>query len=649
MSPHDARGAVSSGRVRKALELPVVHTHRTEVLGGALLLGAVLWILDASLGYAFFDWDKRSFLDVLVFHPPQHALYARIVSFFTCALGGLVISRHLARRLAAEGSLRLIQDESVAALRERDERLRIALAASKVGVWTFDFESGVVTWTDQVYAIFGVAPGTPPTLELVLQGIHPDDRAETKRVVDACRAGRLTGYERTYRTVWPDGTTRWVDAKAQVLTDAAGLPIRLAGAINDITERKRAQQALETAMHVTARATGRPFFATVVQELARAFGVRWAYVAERGSSGNARVLAAWDGAPAPDFEVELTETAAGRVLEGQMLAVWRGVREAFPKDARLAALGAESFLGAPIFTAAGVPVGLLAVLHDAPKELDEAARFLLAVYATRAGAELERIVADEEIRGLNARLERRVAERTAEVSASNAELQAFAYSVSHDLRAPLRAIDGFARALSEDSSGKLDSVARGYIERVLAASSRMDRLIDDLLGLSRVARTDLDRIPVDLEKLARSVALELAEADRSRSVAFDVAPGLSCHGDPGLLGILVTNLLGNAWKFTSKTAGAAVSVGVAERDGEPAFFVRDNGAGFDPTFAERLFAPFQRLHPAAEFPGNGIGLATVQRIVTRHGGRIWAEGKPGAGATFFFTLPVPEGAAAERR
>jgi PAS domain S-box-containing protein len=231
-----------------------------------------------------------------------------------------------------------------------------------------------------------------------------------------------------------------------------------------------------------------------------------------------------------------------------------------------------------------------------------------------------------------------LARSNAELTALNKELEAFSYSVSHDLHAPLRAIDGFSQALLEDYGDRLDATAKHNLDRVRTGAQRMAALIDDLLELSRITRTEIQRQPLDLSEMARSVASELSRGDPAREVEFVIAPGLHTEGDAPLMRTVLENLLGNAWKFTSRRSQARIEFGRTQVDGLTAFFVSDNGAGFDSAYAGRMFGAFQRLHAAAEFPGTGVGLASVQRIILRHGGRVWGRGAVDQGATFFFTL-----------
>jgi PAS domain S-box-containing protein len=264
----------------------------------------------------------------------------------------------------------------------------------------------------------------------------------------------------------------------------------------------------------------------------------------------------------------------------------------------------------------------------------------------------DRKQAEDRIRQMNVELEQRVSDRTSQLDfalqqerqaraaleAANKELEAFSYSVSHDLRAPLRAIDGFSNTLLTGYHDVLDERGQDYLRRVRAAAQKMGQLIDDILDLSRATRAEMREQPVDLSTLAGDILNELKADQPERSVEIDVQPGLVAEADPHLIRIALYNLLGNAWKFTSKRETARIEFGSYDKDGETVFFVRDNGAGFDQAYAEKLFSPFQRLHRETEFSGTGIGLALVSRILSRHHGRIWAESEPDKGATFYFTL-----------
>jgi signal transduction histidine kinase len=268
-----------------------------------------------------------------------------------------------------------------------------------------------------------------------------------------------------------------------------------------------------------------------------------------------------------------------------------------------------------------------------------ATSFVLLVLLIEHGLLLERLI---EARAAERRQFRRAEEKAAELLAVNEDLESFSYSVSHDLRAPLRSIDGFSRVLQEDYAHALDDAGLDCTNRICLAVERMASLIDDLLNLSRVSRTDLQRIDMDLTALARQIADKLREQAPDRPADFAVAEGVEAQADPGLMRIALDNLLGNAWKFTSGRSPARIEFGQSLVGGRATYYVRDNGAGFEMAYAEKLFQAFHRLHGVQEFPGTGIGLAIVHRIITKHGGRVWAESEPEKGATFYFTLTSPD-------
>jgi light-regulated signal transduction histidine kinase (bacteriophytochrome) len=251
--------------------------------------------------------------------------------------------------------------------------------------------------------------------------------------------------------------------------------------------------------------------------------------------------------------------------------------------------------------------------------------------------------AQAEIRTLNVELEARVEQRTAELVVANKNLEAFTYSVAHDLRSPLRTLSGYSEALREDYGDRLDETGRWYTERIQAATERMGALIDDLLNLSQVSRAEMSLGPVDLSTEVAAIAGELQTREPGRRVRFALQDGVWVNADRTLIRTVLQNLVENAWKYTAKRDDATIEFGTtAAEDARVCCYVRDNGAGFDPAFGGKLFQPFQRLHAVTEFPGTGIGLASVRRIIERHGGRVWAEGAVGRGATFYFTLDAKE-------
>ena len=424
--------------------------------------------------------------------------------------------------------------------------------------------------------------------------------------------------------------TRWilVDAVPQSRSGEER-PYRVFTVFTDITEQRHAEAALRRseAMRDLAEKTGRIMSYTLDLTTGR---ITW-------SRGVHAIYDLDDG----DVGAELAGSLPGEVADALLAHVVPEDREVvLAQVTRTATTGAY----APLDFRIRHRDGSVRVVHsDGQVVCDEDGVPVRVVGYHQDVTEQHR--AAEEIRALNAELEQRVRERTAELETAterlreaNAELESFSYSVSHDLRAPLRAIDGFSEILVEDYAGLLDEDGLAHLARIRNGAQRMGRLVDDLLALSRVGRQELQVGDVDLSLAAARILGELAAAEPERCVDVVVQPGCRAAADKGLVTVLLTNLLGNAWKFSAASEEARIEVGSAADDGETAFFVRDNGAGFDQAGAERLFRPFSRLHSEQEFAGTGIGLAIVQRIVARHGGRCWAEGAPGEGATFSFTL-----------
>ena len=472
--------------------------------------------------------------------------------------------------------------------------------------WLFGLPRDVLLKTDPIAL-------SPP--------VQPDGTSSAEsgsKWIEAALAGEVPTFEWLHRDA--NGTD--VLCEVKLLRFPGGDRRLIRGSILDITERKRAERALRDS---EAR------FRALIESLPTVFFV----FDERGR------LRYWNSRAEQASGYTGTEIAQMRVLDfisaKDKKTVARRISEAFS--------GGEAEIEASLRTRGGkeLPfylIGRKVTLDGEPCVVGNGLDI-----STRKRAE-------EQINQINVLLEKRVSERTAELAAANRELESFSYSVSHDLRAPLRAIDGYSAILAGEHGAALDDQARELLSRVRRAVQRMGELIDDLLELSRLSRREIVWRDVDLSEMARHIVADLRERDQARQVDVTIASDLHAQGDPSLLRVALDNLIGNAWKFTSKSAAARIELGTAQQNERRAYFVRDNGAGFDMRYVGKLFGAFQRLHTDRDFAGSGIGLATVQRIIHRHGGQVWAEGVSGEGATFYFTLgtaPAPDGERGEKQ
>ncbi len=704
----------------------------TPVLGLAVgaCRGAFSRLLDVSAGHS-----ARGELEVT---GPEGTTVPVLLAVSGFDLDGMLVRCLVLTDLSAQRAAERRVAEAHEAVREQNAFLEQAQETAGLGWWTWDLKrDGTLTWSPAAHRIFGLTRDQfDGKSETFTRLVHPDDAPRVSEATTAALEGGAP-LSIEHRIVRPDGAVRWVLRSAVVERDSAGMPRRMLGICQDITDRRRAEDEVRAAAAynrnlieaspdplvtigpegvitdvnaATEQATGRgraelvgtefsDYFTDPAraragyQQVFRDGSVRDYALELRHRDGHAmRVL----------YNASLYQDESGRALG--VFAVARDVtqvrlaQEALREsEGRLRALFDNAPVGiddiSPVgeiirvnprfceitgYTAGGlrsmriediVHPDDLAAYHDGTRRLLSGEigthamekRFLRkdggvvwteahrAVVHDPDGSPLLIVGvvrditaqrhAEAEVRQLNTELEGRVEQRTRELERANKNLEAFTYSVSHDLRAPLRALNGFSDALLEDCGDQLSDTGRGYAGRIQAASERMAALIDDLLHLSRVSRADLTVVPLDLSALVEAIAAELRSRDPDRRVRFTIQEDVLVTADRTLIRTVVQNLVENAWKFTAPRETATIEFGARPAgDARVCCFVRDNGVGFDPAYAGKLFQPFQRLHAVSEFPGTGIGLASVRQIMERHGGQVWAESKVGEGATFYFTL-----------
>jgi PAS domain S-box-containing protein len=620
--------------------------------------------------YATYEFRMKgiivtSFLSLIVFLPralivspyPNPVLRSLIFTVSMVIMGVLLskLLNNISERKKLEQSLWQAQNDLMlkraeTAIKESErlnseiiEKLNEAQRVAMVGSWEWNLQTYKVWWSDETYVIFGVPKQEyVPSFEENSRFIHPDDLEKYNKIFEHClRNGEPLDTD--LRLITPEGQLKYCHVKAQIIFDDSGQKNRFIGTVMDITERKLAEELLRENERKLKEA----------QEMAhlgywhwdvKTGNVKWSEEVYKifcldPKEFTPQIDSILALSPWPD-DHQRDKELINRAMETHCPGVYE---QKFLRPDKSIGYYSSTFQGS--YDEKGDLISIVGSVMDIT----------------------ERKLAEEKIQQLNTELEQKVTERTRELHDSqlallnlvddlnqsakntdlinrrleetNKELGAFSYSVSHDLRAPLRSIDGFSLALMEEYQEKLDDTGKNYLNRIRTATQHMGLLIEDILKLSKVTHAEFHYKSIDLSKIVQSIAKIFQQDNPDKDMKITIQEGIVINGDYNSMQIALTNLLENACKFTGKQNNPLIEFGMTTTEGKKVFFVRDNGVGFDMAYADKLFGAFQRLHGTDEFPGTGIGLATVKRIITRHGGQIWAEGEVGKGATFFFTIP----------
>ncbi|HAM50253.1 MAG TPA: hypothetical protein DCP92_06005, partial [Nitrospiraceae bacterium] len=606
-------------------------------------------------------------------------MVAFLISCTTITFIAEAMHRARARASEAEAEAKVATERkrSEEQLRENEERLDLALRSAYMGVWHWDIKENRRYFDDQVCHLLGIVPESfTGTAEEFFAVVHTDDREKIVAALNKTIEQDVP-YESEYRVVWPDRSIHYITARGKLVRDKNDQPAKINGVCWDITDRKRAEESLfELNEQLEERVIQKTRFHAIVagvndaifrhrdrQELFRevcrimvetgGFKLAWIGTLDM-TSREMRQEASWGETSYLDgIRIVAADVPEGRGPTGRAIAEGRHVISAdfeeepqmLPWRERARAHGIRSSSAFPLYSDGSV-AGALTIYSEKPSFFtEEEISLLLSVnenisFALDAiSSEKKRLEAEESLRLINEELERRVAMRTIELAETNKELEGFSYSVSHDLRAPLRHMSGFVQLLRKKLREHPDEQTHQYTDAIAGASKKMGMLIDDLLAFSKIGRTEMKKRKVSLDNLVREAVNEIQDDVKGRNITWEIDELPDIYGDQSLLRLVFVNLLSNAVKYTSTRPQAEIKVGWKDEGSEIICSVKDNGVGFNMAYVDKLFGVFQRLHTQDEFEGTGIGLANVQRIISRHDGRTWAEGAEGQGATFYFTLP----------
>ncbi len=599
-----------------------------RIVGAFLLLGVCLWLLDVAVDYFLFG--------EYITEQPMEKIFDRSMVVFVCLISGIVAAGLYEKHRRA-----------AIALQNREQEFRDLIDNAADLITQVD-SSGRFIYVNNASETFFGLPKEECTGRLAFDFVHPEDREKTRQAFTGWVCNRLASAAFENRQVnQKTGQARLVSWTATLHFDNEGNAAIINSIGRDITEPRRAENALQESEEKWRNLFENSLFGIVICEAIKDNSGKIADFIHLELNQASQIHVGWNIKKIKGKRAR--EIASPNELENLMEACNRIAVTGKPERFREYYPTYDRTLDISLFP---LNKGLFALTFQdvtgeiaAEKELNKHREHLEQLVGERT-KELARRVEEveqlnaamvnlaEDLQKTNASLE----STSSQLKAANKELEAFSYSVSHDLRAPLRAIDGFSQAILEDYDKVLDDVGKKYLNRIRAGCSNMSQLIDDMLRLSQVTRAEIKREKVSLSDMVTEIFDTLKEHDPARNVELKAEGGIHAYTDRNLIHAVLENLLGNAWKFTRNEPAARIEFGKTRHNGKEAFFVRDNGAGFDMRYVDRLFGAFQRLHGKSEFEGTGIGLATVQRIINRFGGEVWAEGQVNNGATFYFTL-----------
>lgn len=582
-------------------------------------------------------------LDHLLFLSMIHSFLCLNEALCTIILGLLAYTYYLLQKAQRELQVQVTESQRYqTTLQETEERLRLVIQNMPVMINAFDSDRNILVWNQECERVTGYTSAEIVNNPQCREMLYPDADYRQKMMTDWVIGGNnYRDWE--WETTCKNGsikTLAWSN-----ISDRFPIPGWVSWGIGiDITELKQEQALLSTQNHILELiATG--------AELPQILAAVTTLIDKHSDQNQAKCAVLLMD---EDDQTKLQAVAGTSIPDSQSVSICPcvsscGTTTYVSKPVVVSDIAEKlpdsdfgSCWSVPIINGNGDDLGTLAMYYPTARQPSSYDQRLIDLCVYLAGIAIERQRSQKALQDSYSILEQRVLERTTQLAVANKELEAFSYSVSHDLRAPLRSVDGFSLTLLERYESLFDEKGKHYLHRIRAASQRMGQLIDDLLNLSRVTRSEMQRQTVDLSAIVTEIITDLQQGEKERKVEFDILPQVIIQGDGRLLRVVLENLLNNAWKFTSKSQHPRIEFGISPPltlSPSPVYFVRDNGAGFEMSYAHKLFGAFQRLHTTEEFPGTGIGLATSQRIIHRHGGEIWAEAELDRGATFYFTLP----------